>query len=278
MADILYMVLVNTAARMESTGMRDKIQISQETADLLIAAGKTHLFTKREGLVQAKGKGQLQTYWLQSGNANRRGSMGQSTENRRRHSMGGTSRNPSVRDVPKMDLAISAVASERNVGKIAGEGIDSLDSSGVLNTNLLVHLTKKQNRLVDWNCEMIQCLIRQIVARRNFLKTASKPIQLPFTAMLSDLPKFGVQKQNQQQSTMPLDEVVEVINLPEFDVAAYHGSTDAKHIRLDPAVVAQLRRFISLLATKYRDNPFHNFDHASRKWSVATVDCLNAPA
>jgi class 3 adenylate cyclase len=39
---------MNTAARMEHTGQRDKIQVSQETADLLIAAGKTNWLSKRE--------------------------------------------------------------------------------------------------------------------------------------------------------------------------------------------------------------------------------------
>ena len=76
--------------------------------------------------------------------------------------------------------------------------------------------------------------------------------------MMSDLPKFGVHRQQQHENGMPLDEVVEVINLPEFDVAAYHGSTDAKHIRLEAEVVAQLKNFVSKLASRYRDNPFHN--------------------
>jgi class 3 adenylate cyclase len=39
---------MNTAARMEHTGLRDKIQVSQETADLLIAAGKSSWLSKRE--------------------------------------------------------------------------------------------------------------------------------------------------------------------------------------------------------------------------------------
>lgn len=34
---------MNTAARMEHNGVRDKIQVSQETADLLIAAGKWYV-------------------------------------------------------------------------------------------------------------------------------------------------------------------------------------------------------------------------------------------
>jgi class 3 adenylate cyclase len=39
---------MNTAARMEHTGLRDKIQVSQETADLLIAAGKTGWVVQRD--------------------------------------------------------------------------------------------------------------------------------------------------------------------------------------------------------------------------------------
>lgn len=46
---------VNTAARMESNGIRNKIHVSQTTADLLVAAGKKHWVTKRLELIEAKG-------------------------------------------------------------------------------------------------------------------------------------------------------------------------------------------------------------------------------
>jgi class 3 adenylate cyclase len=55
---------VNTAARMESNGRRNKIHISGETADLLIEADKENWITPREDVIVAKGKGALQTYWL----------------------------------------------------------------------------------------------------------------------------------------------------------------------------------------------------------------------
>jgi hypothetical protein len=48
---------MNTAARMEHNGERGKIQVSQETADLLIAAGKSHWIRAREDKIIAKGKG-----------------------------------------------------------------------------------------------------------------------------------------------------------------------------------------------------------------------------
>lgn len=58
---------VNVASRMESTGQRRKIQVSKETADLLRADGKGHWLEPRADAVVAKGKGELQTFWVTSG-------------------------------------------------------------------------------------------------------------------------------------------------------------------------------------------------------------------
>ena len=52
---------VNTAARMESTGQRDKIQLSQDSADLLVDAGKGSWLSERSDMIHAKGKGELQS-------------------------------------------------------------------------------------------------------------------------------------------------------------------------------------------------------------------------
>ena len=53
---------VNTASRMESTGLPDRIQISGSTAALLRESGKEHWLKERDG-VYAKGKGVVKTYW-----------------------------------------------------------------------------------------------------------------------------------------------------------------------------------------------------------------------
>jgi len=55
---------MNSASRMESLCLPGQIQISQETANLLIAAGRVKWIKPRKDLVHAKGKGLLQTYWL----------------------------------------------------------------------------------------------------------------------------------------------------------------------------------------------------------------------
>jgi len=51
---------------MESLGVKSKVQISQSTYDLLVQAGKGHWAKPRADQVQAKGKGLLATYWLNS--------------------------------------------------------------------------------------------------------------------------------------------------------------------------------------------------------------------
>ena len=47
---------MNTASRMESTGQAGRIQISQDSAAILIAVGRGSWLTKREDLVSVKGK------------------------------------------------------------------------------------------------------------------------------------------------------------------------------------------------------------------------------
>ena len=53
---------VNTASRMETTSEKNRIQVSQATADLLIEDGKENWLAARHDLVSAKGKGKQQLY------------------------------------------------------------------------------------------------------------------------------------------------------------------------------------------------------------------------
>ena len=55
---------VNTAARMESHGIKGRIQVSESAAQELMARNKGHWLIPREDKIQAKGKGELQTYWI----------------------------------------------------------------------------------------------------------------------------------------------------------------------------------------------------------------------
>jgi class 3 adenylate cyclase len=55
---------MNTAARMESNGERERIHVSQATANELIARGKSSWLVTRPDKIVAKGKGEMQTYWV----------------------------------------------------------------------------------------------------------------------------------------------------------------------------------------------------------------------
>ena len=56
-----------------------------------------------------------------------------------------------------------------------------------------------------------------------------------------------------------LDEVVEVLTLPKFNAK---GVYDADAVKLGPGVTELLREYVTEIASRYPDNPFHNFDHA----------------
>ncbi|CAB9527934.1 Receptor-type guanylate cyclase gcy [Seminavis robusta] len=55
---------VNTAARMEQNGSPDRIHVSQECANALRLDGKGKWVVPREDKIEAKGLGQLDTYWV----------------------------------------------------------------------------------------------------------------------------------------------------------------------------------------------------------------------
>jgi type III secretion system FlhB-like substrate exporter len=50
---------------MESNGLPGKIHVSLDTANHLIDCGKGHWASPRDTLVEAKGKGTIQTYWAE---------------------------------------------------------------------------------------------------------------------------------------------------------------------------------------------------------------------
>ena len=56
---------MNTASRMESNGVPGKIHVSKETANELISHGCGSWLIKRDDKVNAKGLGELETFFVQ---------------------------------------------------------------------------------------------------------------------------------------------------------------------------------------------------------------------
>lgn len=103
----------------------------------------------------------------------------------------------------------------------------------------------KQDRLVNWIVDMLHEHIRKVVAlRRPKLKSSRAPVFVP------------------REDQTALQEVAEVIFLPRFDQKAFSEARDQRDIDVGPDVVSQLRNYVSIIASWYHDNPFHNFEHA----------------
>ena len=108
---------------------------------------------------------------------------------------------------------------------------------------------RKIERLVAWNTELLLQLMKHIVARRSVVSTR-KVMPAALFAMAQNISSGG----------MVVDEVTEIIQLPDFDERLSSKKIELNTVVLSPEVVAQTRRFVSLIASMYRDNPFHNFE------------------
>jgi class 3 adenylate cyclase len=111
-------------------------------------------------------------------------------------------------------------------------------------------------RLIYWNVEQLLFLLKQVVAHRNAVSAVR-----PDVTMVAFEPKSS--DRMCQASTLPLDEVQEIIALPEFDRLVSRKRQDPDTVEISPVVVEQLKMFVTWIASMYRCNPFHNFDHAS---------------
>jgi class 3 adenylate cyclase len=207
---------MNTASRMESTGKRDRIQISQETADLLIAAGKKNWISPREEKVIAKGKGEMQTYWMAVG---------------------------STKD--KSETASESVSSNGDLEHIFPQGNSLLRSQD--ETSYLV--AAKTARLIEWNVDVLLRLLKQVEVGRSTSQADPLNVKSQSDDSLVD-------------DRTVLDEVREIISLPTFNKRV-RSTNNADSIELEPFVAVQLQAYIAAVASMYRDNPFHNFEHAS---------------
>lgn len=219
---------MNTAARMESTCIRSKIQVSRETAKLLIASKKEKWVTEREGGVFCKGKGELQTYWLSS----QAGSDAASSV----PELGEGSESPENEDMqlPKGFELVSAKA-------------------GMLQK---MAVTAKTKRLVEWNSVLLGKLLKQILlrrkARKGKKKAADAESEAKFQAAIDSV-----------ANGQAIDEVQDTISLPHFDQKSFSKNVHPDSAEVPDAVLAQLLMFVSRIADLYKNNPFHNFEHAS---------------
>jgi class 3 adenylate cyclase len=231
---------MNTTARMETTGMQNKIHISQETADLLKGSGKGHWVTARDELVSAKGKGKMQTYFLDIKSDTTK-SMSSST------SASSSSQSESRGDIEE-NVAVAVPQTENGV------------ASKVM---VMKPISEKQGRLVNWNADTMARLLKAIVALRE--ASGSKAAPEDNLKALEDM--------KLQRDTLVIEEIDEIVTLPVFDVNVANKQKDLDTIDLGEVVDKQLHDYVATISVMYQDNPFHNFEHASHV-AMSTVKLL----
>ncbi|GKY91563.1 hypothetical protein MPSEU_000128200 [Mayamaea pseudoterrestris] len=125
---------MNMCARIETNGEKGRVHLSQATADALLAAGKDKWFIAREEKVYAKGKGELQTYWLKVGKKHHDKSKRKSR---------------------------SRLLSTSNIDTVKEEedGDEDLGSESIWSE----HLT---SRLIDWNVDNLLRLLKEVIASK----------------------------------------------------------------------------------------------------------------
>lgn len=104
------------------------------------------------------------------------------------------------------------------------------------------------SRLIEWNVDLLSKLLKQVVAGRSLGATSSETAPSPRV-----LPK----------RLSILKEVSESIELTKFDPRAATARAQPSSVELPEPVIEQLRQYVTIIAGKYRNNPFHNFAHAS---------------
>ena len=130
----------------------------------------------------------------------------------------------------------------------------------------------KTARLVDWNVDIMQRLLKQIEAQRRAAvdrlqreeqSTKQSPFEGADHARRSMNPEKDYHEPEEEPhsedpSRIYTDEVKEIISLPKFDSRAARKIDNADSVVLSYEVVNQLHDYVTNISKLYNDNSFHN--------------------
>lgn len=111
-----------------------------------------------------------------------------------------------------------------------------------------VAASKHMQRLVDWNIEVLEQLLRQIIAKR---QATGMETNVHFPVIFTE-PNKTI-----------LDEVPEKIEFPAFDPDSASENLDIANAELSLPVASQLKEYVSYVSSQFPDHAYHCLDHAS---------------
>ena len=107
-------------------------------------------------------------------------------------------------------------------------------------------ISKRIQRLVNWDVEMLERMLKTVVAKRN---ARGERLQFNLSSLVGTCLEF-----------------TDVIEFPEFDPSSSIDKLDPDGVDLGDVVILQLRDFVSYVSFGFREDlPFHCFDHSSQK-------------
>jgi hypothetical protein len=236
---------VNMAARMQSTGHGNRIQLSECTASLLVEANKQTWVKQRHDQVNVKGKGIVQTYWLVNGSQRDDISVASARSGPSREGQSDSGSD----EADDIATGFEAAFDTWDEGKKGG-GIFTLPPTSK---------TAKKKRIVGWLADALSTHVKRIVAQRHNKRLKKQKFDIASAVA---------------KGAMVKDEVVEAFNLPRYNKMNRIQIVDPESVVLDPAVIAQLNSYVEAIAALYKDNHFHNFEHASHV-TLSSIKILN---
>ena len=153
------------------------------------------------------------------------------------------------------------------------EGSSSGDDFQRNDVKLTAAQEERTDQLISWNTEILLGLLKQVIARRNTTTKAG----LHSTPLVDGV---DLHKGKDGKVMDCLEEVKEIIALPEFNRAVVNVQEDPEKVISFEELKDQMRRFVSCIASIHRQNAFHNFEHASHVPMSVTklMSCVIAPA
>lgn len=107
---------------------------------------------------------------------------------------------------------------------------------------------ERLERLVTWNADLLEQFLKKVVAARRVPRRRNQ--RLSFV----DAKEFSLEN--------PIDVVTETIDMAKFSEKNADEQVEPESVELNEAVRHQLHAYVDCIARMYRDNAFHNFEHA----------------
>lgn len=261
---------------MESTGLSNRIQVSQKTADLLVAAGKERYLMPRSDTVLAKGKGAMQTYWILPRSNKKRGSSCSSTasnesreefdtfpasfgdnHNPASGKMMGLTKNKSMVGIQKRGVSYRSTTSRDGQIDDSASWKDTGIKNGGDEEEGAIQPSQLVQRLIKWNAAVLEKYLVKVILVRSVQKHKND--------------SRGLAVDDDFFSTLFSDEIAEAVDFRHFDRVAENQFASievALHKRKSLQCVTnearqELLKYVTRIASMYKNVPFHNFEHAS---------------